>query len=351
MKAKITNRIRRSTKYILIITATVLLLFSLANFSIYLQKENMNTETKQIYKYTNKYNYDYKINLISNKYMTNEEIADKGLAYVTDLIDNIELNLNYDYTADKSSAIKGTYSIIGKMQAVYTKNGEEQKIWEKEETLLEEKSLSTTSNKLSINEKLILDLKDKNNLINSFKQQLGMSINAKYTVILKINTNTVIEEKEVTNEVKPSINIDLAEKTTKLSGENNTSNTEYIAKEYKVSKESNVIKIIINLIFAIIGIVILRYAIKTPVANTVRNEYKLELNRILRICQDKIVKVSTKPNDEGTEVVFVKDFGEIFKVSEELFKPILYYEEKEKEEAWFSVISGKSTYRYILKKQ
>lgn len=353
MKTKMINKIRRSTKYTIVIASAILILFSLVNFAIYLQQENMITERRQIYKYTNKYNYDYKINLISNQYMTNDEIEDKNLAYVTDLIDNIELYLNYDYTADKDSEIKCTYSIIGKMQAVYTKNGEEQKIWEREETLLEEKNLSSTSNNLNINEKIILDLKDKNNLINNFKQQLGISIDAKYTVTLKINTSTVIEGKEVTNETKPVINVDLAEKTTKITGENNTENTEYISKEYKVTKESNRIIIIINFILVIIGIATLRFALKATVANTIRNEYKLELNRVLRICQDKIVKVSTKTNDEETEVVLVKDFGEIVKVSEELFKPILYYEEKDKnkEEAWFSVVSGKTTYRYILKKQ
>lgn len=351
METKIINKIRRSTKYTIVIFSIVLMLFSLANFIKCLQQENMVTATKQIYKYTNKFNYDYKINLITNKYMTNNEIEDKNFAYVTDLIDNIELNLNYDYTADKDSEIKSTYSIIGKMQAVYTKNGEEQKIWEKEETLLQEKNLSSTSNNFSINEKLTLDLKDKNDLINSFKQQLGMTIDAKYTVTLRINTSTNIEGKEVTNETKPVINIDLAEKTTKITGENNTTNTEYISKEYKISKESNLVRIIFYLILAIIGLVMLIYALKADVANTVRNEFKLELNRILRICQDKIVKVSTKPSDENVEVVIVKDFGEIVKVSEELFKPILYYGEKDKEEAWFSVVSGKTTYRYILKEE
>lgn len=351
MKTKIINKIRKSTKYTMIISSVVLILFSLVNFAICLQQENMTTATKQIYKYTNKFNYDYKINLITNKYMTNNEIEDKNLAYVTDLIDNIELDLNYDYTGDKNSEIKGTYSIIGKMQAVYTKNGEEQKIWEKEETLLQEKELSSTSNNLNINEKLILDLKDKNDLINSFKQQLGMTIDAKYNIILKINTSTIIEGKEVTNEVKPVLNIDLAEKTTKITGENNTTNTEYISKEYKISKESNVVRIIVNSILAIIGIAILRYALRASIAKTIRNEFKLELNRILRICQDKIVRVSTKPSDEDIEVVIVKDFGEIVKVSEELFKPILYYGEKDKEEAWFSVVSGKTTYRYILKEE
>lgn len=350
MRTKAKNKMRKSTKYVTIIVAIIVLIFSFINFIKNIQKENMKTSTKEIYKFTNKFNYDYKINLISNKYMTNEEIEDKNLAYVTDLIDNIKLNLNYDYTASKNSEIKCNYSIVGLMQAVYTKNGEEQKIWDKEETLLPEKSLNSASDNIQIAENLKLDLKDKNELINNFKQQLGMSIDAKYTVKLKIKITTEVEGKEVVDELSPFINIDLAEKTTKLTGENNIENSEYISKEYKVAKKSSGIQIFIDVILIAVAIIALRKVSKFKVANVVRNEYKYELNRILRICQDKIVEVNTKPNDEEIEVVYVKDFGEIFKVSEELFKPILYYNAIENEEAWFSVMSGKTSYRFVLKK-
>ena len=350
MRMKGKNKIRKSTKYATIIISVIVLIFSFINFIKTIQKQNMKTSTKEIYKYTNKFNYDYKVNLISNKYMTNEEIKDKNIAYVTDLIDNIKLNLNYDYIANKNSEINCNYSVVGLMQAVYTKNGEEQKIWEKEETILPEKSINSASDNIQIREKLKLDLKEKNNLINNFKQQLGMSIEAKYTVKLKIKITTEIEGKEIVDELEPFINIDLAEKTTNLKGENNTENTQYISKEYKITQKSSVLKMAIDLALMVLAVLVLRYISKFKVANVVRNEYKYELNRILKICQDKIVQVSTKPNDEEIEVVYVKDFGEIFKVSEELFKPILYYNAKENEEAWFSVMSGKTSYRFVLKK-
>ena len=177
-----------------------------------------------------------------------------------------------------------------------------------------------------------------------------MTISAKYNVKLKIKITTEVEEKEIVDELIPSINIDLAEKTTKLYGENNLQNTEYISKEYKISEKSSGLKMLIDIVLIVIAIFALKHVSKFKVANVVRNEFKYELNRILKICQDKIVQVSTRPNDEEVEVVYVKDFGEIVKVSEELFKPILYYNAKENEEAWFSVMSGKTSYRYVLRK-
>ena len=349
MKNK-TSRMRKSTKYSIIAISVFLIIFFFTNFISNLQEENMGTSTKEIYKYTDKFNYDYKINLIENKYMTNEEVENKNLAYVTDLIKNIGLQLNYEYTADKSSNLKYSYSIIGKMQAVYTKNGKEQKIWEREETLLDLKEAQRQGKKINISENLILDLKDKNTLINNFKQQLGMTVEAKYTINLNVKVSTEIEGEVVVDQYTPVLSIDLAEKTTEISGENNTEKTEYISKEYKVSGGTNVIRLVVDGIILLIAVLTLVYALKSKTMNTVRNEYKYELNRILKLCQDKIVMVSTRPNDDEQDVIYVKDFGEIVKVSEELFKPILYYIEKDDEEAWFSVMSGKTSYRYILKK-
>lgn len=350
MRARQKNRIRKSTKYAYIIIAVVLLITSLSSLGKNLSEENVKTRTKEIYNYTNKFDYDYKVNLIENKFMKNEEITDKTIAYVTDLIDTTDFKLNYEYIADKESDLQCTYSVIGKMQVVYTKDGEEQKIWEKEETVLEEKQLNEYSDKISINENLSLDLKEKNDLLAEFKQQMGMTVDAQYTITLKINVKTTIEDKEVNSDYNPTIQVDLAEKTSKISGENNLEDTQYISKEYNVSSPKNVFIIIIDAILLVIAIALLKYVTKSKATNRVRNEFRQELNRILKICQDKIVQVRNKPVDKTGDVVLVKDFGEIVKVSEELFKPILYYFDVQKEEAWFSVMSGNTTYRYILKR-
>jgi len=350
MRFKRKNRMRKATKNALIATSIILLFFSFASLINNMQKNNQTTITKEIYKYTDKFNYDYKINLIDNKYMQNSDVENKKLAYVTDLIDNIDLDLNYEYLGNKQSNLKCTYSVVGRMQVSYSKDGDSQKIWDKEEILLNEKSNDLSGEKLDIKEHLVLDLKDKNALLNDFKQQLGMQINAIFTISLKVNVLTNIEGKEVKDEFVPVINVNLAEKTTKLTGDNEISKTEYISKEIKVTEGQRVAIIVIDAIVLIGSIVLLRYALMASVIVSVRNEFKYELNRLLRICQDKIVEVSTKPNDEKREVVLVKDFGEIVKISEELFKPILYYKKNETNEAWFTVVSEKTSYRYILKK-
>lgn len=350
MRRKQKNRIRKSTKYLYLIVAAIFCIISITNFAKNISEENMKTRTKEIYKYTNKFNYDYKVNLIENEYIKNTEITDKTLAYVTDLIDTIDLDLNYEYLADKESNLKYTYSIIGRMQVVYTKDGETQKILDESEILLEEKELQQNTEKISINEKLKLDLKEKNELLAQFKQQMGMTIDAKYTILLKVNVSTVVEDKTVISKYTPELQIDLAEKTSKITGENNKEDSEYVSKKYQVNGARNIWEIAVDVILLGIAITLIKRVTKSRTINRVKNEFRQELNRILKLCQDKIVQVSTKPNEKLEDIVFVKDFGEIVKLSEELFKPILYYFDTRNEEAWFSVMSGKTTYRYILRK-
>lgn len=343
------TRIRKSTKYVYIAIAIVLMIASFFNLLKNISGTNMGTSTKQIYSYTNRFNYDYDVILIPNKYIDGMEKTDKNIAYVTDLIDNTRLMLNYEYYAQTKSELIYEYEVTGRMQAVYTKDGEEQKILENTEVLLDKTTKTEFANNFKIEEELTLDLKEKNNLLNEFKQKMGMSIDAVYTITLNINVKTNVEGKEIVSSYSPTIELDLAEKTTKISGENNKEDTQYISKEYK-TESKNDFMIIVDIIGLVAAVCILRYVTKAKVTNVIRNEYRQELNRILKLCQDKIVQVSTKPDATTENTVYVKDFGEIVKLSEELFKPILYYFDQDKEEACFSVMSNQVIYQYVLKK-
>ena len=180
---------------------------------------------------------------------------------------------------------------------------------------------------------------------------MGMNIDAKYMVLLEVGTTTDVEGEKIENKHVSTINIDLAEKTTKIEGENNKEDKKYISKQIEEEIEVNIFGIIIVVLIDIFTIGIIRYITKnTSPINRIRNEYRQELNKILRLCQDKIVQVSTQIDMQSERIIDVKDFGEIIKVSEELFKPILYWNAKDREEAWFSVVSNHITYRYILKK-
>ena len=92
--------------------------------------------------------------------------------------------------------------------------------------------------------------------------------------------------------------------------------------------------IVTGVTIASVGL-ILFILFRTTNTNRVKNEYKAELNRLLKGCEEKIVEVSQKIETEGQNLVDVREFDEIIKVSEELFKPILFWNNEKEEESWF----------------
>lgn len=345
------KRIRKSTRIAYILILVIILVFSISQCILLLEKDEISYKKKEVYNYTNRFAYDYTVNLIKNKYIDEQSLGMNQQAYITDLIDNLSLNLNYSYTASSDSKIDYKYSITGKLVAVYTRDGDEQKILEKNYKLLDEQTNTSNGNGINIAENLELNLQEQNKLIKDFEQNMNMSVNATYTVILNIETYTKVEGEDVVNKISPKIEIDVGKKTTKISGENNQEDTKYISTKVAESETSNTSYFVIYGAVILATLIALRYLLrKTESTVIIRNEYRQEINRIIRLCQDKIVQVKSQPDIDKDKLIEVKDFGELVKLSEELFKPILFWEDRDKSESWFIVMSNNTIYRHIIKK-
>ena len=124
MRTKQKNRIRKSTKYVYIAISIILIIVSLLHlFTASSRDGTIESRTEQIYSYKNKFNYEYNVNLIANDYTEGMDLSDKSLVYITSLIDNIDLDLNYEYSGDKDlfkiTFGTGTDTIIIKSQTRY----------------------------------------------------------------------------------------------------------------------------------------------------------------------------------------------------------------------------------------
>ena len=341
---------RKSVKYICMCIAIVLIFSSCFYCGNVMTNTNMVNTNKQVYNYTNKFNYDYTVNLLQNKFIPTSNIKMSDKYFVTDLIDNIDMNLNYSYNGNSESDVSYSYEILGILTTSYTQDGKERKLWDDEEVLKPITSGTVNGKKIDINETLKLDLKEKNKLIREFEDTMGISIAANYVVMLKVNTNTNVKGLEAKNEYKPLVTISLGQKVTTIFGENNLENTEYISKNVVQKEKINAPLVVVNILMFVVGMILFVFSLKFKSINIVRNEYRQELNRILKLCQDKIIQVNENPSLEKENIINVTDFGEIIKVSEELFKPILYWFDEKTEEAQFCVISENVVYKYILKK-
>lgn len=342
------RKIRKSIRTFYIVFAIIIIAFCSA--SIFKKTTNKDEYNKNeiILSYTNKLDTKYSVDMKDNPFIKEE--LPMGQTYVTDLIDGIKMNFNYTYDASKYTKLNYSYSIIGVLTATYSKDGTPQKVWEKETVLLEAIENRTSENIVKIDESINIDIEKYNDEINAFEETLGMAVDAKLNVQLRININGNIENTILNNKYISNIDVELGEKTTQINGNLDEEKSDVLYRTVKNKSNSNGLVIALNIMLIVVAVAWLRYiTTKTINMNTVRNNYKLELNRILKSCEDKIVKLSKNIDLTGKEIIEVNDFGELIKISEELYKPILYWNSNQKEEAEFFVITNNVIYRYILK--
>ena len=101
----------------------------------------------------------------------------------------------------------------------------------------------------------------------------------------------------------------------------------------------------------LLGIMLLRYVLtKTEELKTIKNEYKLELNRILKSCESKLVQIEDLKQIDIENATRVKDIYQLLRLSDEALVPIYcYIKEEPAEEAYFIVTKYEKSYIYILK--
>lgn len=340
-------RIRKSlrTFYILLCIAVIII----CSMLIYGKIVERNKVVKQeILSYSNKLDTNYAVNLKENPYIL-EKILPMGKVYVTDLIDSIDMNLNYEYTATEDANIKYQYRIVGLLGAYYTSNGTEQKVWEKEYELKPMIESVTKGKEFKISELINIDLDTYNNEIESFEKEYGITLRSNLLIQLEVSMVSEVDSIKFDNNYFTNIQIGLGEKTTQVQGDLEEIESDTIKQEYTRIENGDIIAIILYIAVIVISAVCLRFVIfNTKSINVLKNLYKVELNRILKSCDEKIVKLNKKLDLEDKEIIEVKDFGELIKLSEELYKPVLYWEVSEKEEAEFFIIASNIIYRFRL---
>ena len=104
--------------------------------------------------------------------------------------------------------------------------------------------------------------------------------------------------------------------------------------------------VIISIIVMVIGILLLRVILKrTEALKTIKNEFKLELNRIMRSCESKLVEIEDLKQVDLATATRVKDISQLLKLSDEALVPIYcYIKEEPEQEAYFIVTKYEKKY-------
>lgn len=334
-------------KNLLILCAFVICIFMSIKYLVKgLVKENVSVSVSSTP------SINYKVHLKQNAFYE-ENVLDPGMKYVASLIDYIDTNISY--TIKSSILMDYDYSYyIDATARVYGDNAKTSVLFEKTNMLLEEKKLNVTNvDNVVINENLKIDYNEYNKLISSFKTSYDITALSDVSVVLHVkakakNSNLV---KEVTiDDSNSRLVVPLTEQTV---------NIEITKKDepnlYNKSDEKKTIKSYKDLIIAgvllIITVILLLKIMDMLHLNETssKQEYKKNLNKILREYDLIIANVDNPVDEKNYEVINISSFTELKDVHDNIGTPILFFEEKKNQKSVFVLVKDNLLYKYVLK--
>lgn len=355
-KTQISKKIKLSNAVRIFLIIISIVIFSIGSGNLIrslITKEEIYTESKEKYNYTNRFTSNSKINLKDNDYIKESDITDTQ-TYLSDLISSIDMDMNYLYSDSKTVQVTYNYKIEALVKASYTSNNQTYDVLNKSELLKQSEDKTTSSNNLSIVEKINVDYSKYHEMIKEFKQSMGISANSYLYIKLTVNTKTNIDGEEIVNQYVSDYNITLGDKVALISENSNDEVSQSVKYEEHTKSvlETNYLSVILSLVIMLAGLIMFRIVTKnTEKLNIIKNEYKLELNRILKSCESKIVEIEDLNQVDLENATKVKDVTQLLKLSDEALVPIYCYikEESDEEEAYFIVTKYDRSYIFILK--
>ncbi len=283
---------------------------------------------------------DYRVKIFKNDFIKTEYM-EKDKTYITDLVDDIEVNYNYKLTNSKKFDSNYKYNITYRIAVKHNSTGKE--LWTEEEKLIDNKDIIPNKNTIEIQDSAIVNYDALNDKVKQFKLDYNIPIDATLEINLNVidnNTNKTIAYTGLATNLNTEI-IDI--------NKNEQSN---IQAEIKTeNKQKTPIIVIIAIIVSIISILYTAYEIYNTIRYNLsrKSYYEKAINKILKNYGDIVAELVNPVDLSKLNVIDVKNFDQMLDVEEELRIPIMFYETEKNVSGEFVIVTNEIAYRYVLK--
>ena len=319
---------------------------------LYLNEVKIKTEEKKLkYSSTINRNVDYKVQLYDNNFLDKNEM-EKNQIYIAELVKNISLNFIYTYSETKKTNTEYTYNVKAKLygENINSDTGNTKKVWEKNYTLLENKTINNSQNEgFNITESLNIDYPKYKEEVLEFKKRFGMNLNTKLKITMNVNIKGINGTDKINKDDKIEIEIPIGVQAFSIKENYKKQTNDKIYNKLTEQKEKINIINIVFIIILIISLIAFILLYKLIFNIKPKSHYTKTLDKILKTYGQIIVEVNTPIKDKKLNVIIVKNFEEMVDLEEELRIPIILYENIYNYTAVFSITYNNTIYKYILK--
>ena len=324
----------------LLINVFGIAIFLILGFILFVSSISIKARSSVLYRQVS--NLDYKVYLKQNDYYK-EPYLNKNMRYIASLIDNVDVNFNYNFMVNQNINYKYTYYIKADV-TVADSEDKTKVIYSKSDKLTDYKTVDNSTG-FTINENIKVNYADYNDLVKAFKSSYAISASSNLVLSLHVGIEdgkgNIIKNIDSNDVMK--LTVPLTEQMINISMDyNEVNNSDNARISNNVTLILSIISIIISIVFIVRLLLFLR---KTTSKKTV---YDTTLSRILRE-YDRVIVNSKKMVNISEDVIDVKNFNELLDVRDNLEKPIIFSEIHKGQKSVFIVRTANETYRYILK--
>lgn len=305
--------------------------------------------------YSDQSNIDYKVYLKENRFFDTPYLP-SGRTYITNLINYLDVDLNYDLTFNEPVDVNYSYYYVATISAAKNNNGTTSgkgEFWTKTYNLTDQvdQSLSGTRN-INISQNLKVDYSKYNQILSDFKSTYSLSASGTLKVAMMLSGEIVSDKFEESIPLEYSevyLSIPLTEQSVEASVVGSTSEMRDHSAT-RIQNKNNFGRIllrILGVIFIVCGVLACGYAWFAHQEKISAFRYENTVKHLINSYDSIIVEVNERPKTTGTNVLTVNRFDELLDVYNSIHLPISCYRGSKSTD--FIIVGDHMTWEYIIK--
>ena len=316
MKLKINKKLKITLIIVLIILigSSSLLLYREVNIPKYEEQNNT------LFSYNNKGTANYQVFLKPNNLYKENPLGPEKI-YITEFVDYLSTNFNYEFSGDKEAEVKGKYNIIARVTG-YTYEGENfVSIWEKDYPIVQDKNFSFNGKNREINEEVNLYLTEYNKFVEETIQSTKINCDTSLTIMMEINLTGLTDKGTFEENISPNLVVPLNTSLFKITT-NNIDKPGVIEETIQVQLplDKNIVTLIgIVIGISVLGLIFLLFFTKDAPK---KDALKKALNNIFKKHGARLVALTSNVNTSNAKNVVSID--DLVRLADEINKPIFY---------------------------
>ena len=216
-----------------------------------------------------------------------------------------------------------------------------------------ELDLKDKKDTISINDDFNINFSDYNKVVTNFKNQYPVDVDGNLIITVNVNINGEKEgiNEDIKNNYDLKVIVPLGKETTEIKDFITTIDNNGSINNYEKTKEGyTLFSLLCDIVYKldilyVIFVFVFIFKIMPKMSG-----YNLELKRVLKEYDKMIVNVNSMPELGDLQVMEVSNFDELVDAKKNLNKPIMYFDNYDKNEVIFVVKSDSDAFVYIMNK-